>query len=235
MTSLILQDVYSGYGKEAILKNVSLTVSKQEIVTVIGANGAGKTTLLRTISRMIALHGGKILWDESVISNLSADELPSKGIAHVPEGRKIFARMTVLENLELGGFIIDNPQIIKERIEEAFELFPILAERRHQLGGLLSGGEQQMLALSRALMSDPSLLLLDEPSMGVAPKVIEKIFESLLMLNKNGMSILLVEQNANIALSLCHRAYVLSLGEIIKLGTGKELLSDDSIKQAYLG
>jgi branched-chain amino acid transport system ATP-binding protein len=235
MTSLILQDVYSGYGKEAILKNVSLTVSKQEIVTVIGANGAGKTTLLRTISRMIELHSGKILWDESVISNLSADELPSKGIAHVPEGRKIFARMTVLENLELGGFIIDNPQIIKERIEEAFELFPILAERRHQLGGLLSGGEQQMLALSRALMSDPSLLLLDEPSMGVAPKVIEKIFESLLMLNKNGMSILLVEQNANIALSLCHRAYVLSLGEIIKSGTGKELLSDDSIKQAYLG
>jgi branched-chain amino acid transport system ATP-binding protein len=235
MTMLSIANLFSGYGSEPVLKNLSLHVNEQEIVSVIGSNGAGKTTLLRTISRMLPLQSGTLAWRSQPLNTFAAEALPALGIAHVPEGRKIFARMSVLENLELGAFIVNDHAVIQERIERAFELFPILAERRHQLGGLLSGGEQQMLALARALMSNPSLLLLDEPSMGVAPKIIEKIFETLESLNKNGMSILLVEQNAHLALSCCHRAYVLSLGEITKMGTGAELLADDTVKQAYLG
>ena len=236
MNKLHLQNVTSGYRPgEPILKNISLEVLPGEIVSVIGANGAGKTTLLRTTSRMIGIQSGTLDWNNENLNSFDASLLPQKGIAHVPEGRRIFARMTVKENLELGAFTVTDSKIIQERIENAYALFPILGERRQQLGGLLSGGEQQMLALARALMCAPSLLLLDEPSMGVAPKVIEKIFETLTELNKQGVSILLVEQNAQLALTLCHRAYVLSLGEITLTGSGRELLSNDAVKEAYLG
>ena len=230
-----MDNVVAGYAGRVVLHDISMNIAVGEIAAIIGGNGAGKTTLLRTISRMIQTSSGSMSFAGLNLLSYPGDKLPSLGIAHVPEGRRVFSKLSVIENLELGAFSVTDRHLIDERIQNAFSFFPILAERRHQLAGLLSGGEQQMLALSRALMCGPKLLLLDEPSMGVAPKIVEKIFTTLDELNKGGMTILIVEQNANVALELCNHAYVLTLGKITLQGTGTELLGNPEVKNMYLG
>lgn len=221
------------YGKIHAIKDVSFNVNDGEIVALIGANGAGKSTVLKTVSGLLRSKTGSITFADENISHIEAHKLVSKGLAHVPEGRRIFLQMSVMENLEMGAYIRrDN---YKADLADVFKRFPRLEERKNQVAGTLSGGEQQMLAMGRALMSKPKLLMLDEPSMGLAPILVDQIFDIIKELHKSGTTILLVEQNAEKALKVADRAYVLESGRIAISGTGKELAQSDSIKKAYLG
>lgn len=232
---LNVTDLKTSYGKIEALKGISLSVNDGEIVTLIGANGAGKSTTLKTISGQLAPVSGGIEFQGEKIAGVPAHKVAAKGIVQVPEGRRIFARMTVLENLEMGAYLRSDKDGIKADLDHVFELFPRLKERIAQKGGTLSGGEQQMLAMGRGLMAAPKMLMLDEPSMGLAPVVVETIFEIIQKLNEDGITILLVEQNANLALSIADRGYVLETGEIKLTGTGTELLANDDVRKAYLG
>ena len=221
------------YGQIHALKDVSIEVHQGEVVALIGANGAGKSTTLRTISGLLRSKTGSITLLDEDISKTEACTLVSKGLAHVPEGRRIFLQMTVLENLEMGAYT--DPSNVKAGIEDVFKRFPRLKHRKNQIAGTLSGGEQQMLAMGRALMSRPKLLMLDEPSMGLAPIIVQQIFDIIKELHRSGTTILLVEQNAEMALNIADRAYVLESGKIKLSGTGHELAQSDEIKKAYLG
>lgn len=233
---LKLNSISSGYGKVAVLHEVSLEVSPGEIVSIVGSNGAGKTTLLKTVSRFLPLTTGTIEFLGTSLNQAQPHSLVQLGIAHVPEGRKVFAKMSVAENLELGAYSLKlNPAEKKVSVKQVFDLFPVLSDRSGQLSGTLSGGEQQMLAIGRALMSKPKLLLLDEPSMGIAPILVEKIFETIVELNQSGLSILLVEQDATAALSISSRGYVLETGRVVLASSSAELLNHPDIKKAYLG
>lgn len=223
------------YGAIHAIKGISLTVNEGEIVTLIGANGAGKSTTLRTISGLLAPKEGDIKFLGQTISGAPAQDIVRAGISQVPEGRRIFANMTVMENLELGAYIRSDKEGIEQDYQMVFDRFPRLAERKEQQAGTLSGGEQQMLAMGRALMSRPKLLLLDEPSMGLAPLLIREIFNIIVDINKAGTTVLLVEQNANMALSIAHRAYVLETGRITLEGNAQELAASEDIRKAYLG
>lgn len=234
-TMLTINDINVFYGAIHAIKGVSLEVNEGEIVTLIGANGAGKSTILRTISGLLKPKTGSIQFEGQEIAGMPAHEIVKTGISQVPEGRRIFAEMSVLENLELGTFTRKDKDGIKADMELVFERFPRLKERIGQLAGTLSGGEQQMLAMGRALMSRPRLLLLDEPSMGLAPLLIKEIFAIIQDINKTGTTVLLVEQNANMALSIAHRAYVLETGRITLSGDAKELAASDEVRKAYLG
>ena len=234
-TMLTINDINVFYGAIYAIKGVSLEVNEGEIVTLIGANGAGKSTILRTISGLLKPNTGSIQFEGQEIAGMPAHEIVKTGISQVPEGRRIFAEMTVLENLELGAFTRKDKDGIKADMELVFNRFPRLKERIGQLAGTLSGGEQQMLAMGRALMSRPRLLLLDEPSMGLAPLLIKEIFAIIQDINKTGTTVLLVEQNANMALSIAHRAYVLETGRITLSGAAKELAASDEVRKAYLG
>ena len=231
---LNVENINVYYGAIHAIKDISFHVNEGEIVTLIGANGAGKTTTLQTISGLLRSKTGSITFQGHNISNVRADKLVTHGLAQVPEGRRVFLQMSVEENLEMGAFT-QSPSGVPKDLEMVYELFPRLKERRRQVAGTLSGGEQQMLAMGRALMSHPKLLMLDEPSMGLAPILVEQIFEIIRNLNHNGSTILLVEQNAQMALSVAHRGYVLETGKIVATGTGEELINSPDIKKAYLG
>ena len=222
------------YGAIHAIKDISFHVNEGEIVTLIGANGAGKTTTLQTISGLLRSKTGSILFRNQEISSIPPHKLVGQGLAQVPEGRRVFLQMSVQENLEMGAYT-QSPAGVPQDLEMVYELFPRLKERRTQVAGTLSGGEQQMLAMGRALMSHPKLLMLDEPSMGLAPLLVEQIFEIIQNLNKQGSTILLVEQNAQMALSIAHRGYVLETGKIVTTGTGEELIRSPEIKKAALG
>lgn len=230
---LKVNDINVYYGNIHALKGISLEVHEDEIVALIGANGAGKSTTLKTISGLMHSKTGSITLMNEDISHAEAHKLVSKGLAHVPEGRRIFLHMTVLENLEMGAYT--QPGYLKDGIADVFERFPRLKHRKNQIAGTLSGGEQQMLAMGRALMSKPKLLMLDEPSMGLAPILVQQIFDIIKELHEAGTTILLVEQNAEMALRIADRAYVLESGRITLSGTGAELAQSDSVKKAYLG
>ncbi len=230
---LKVDDINVYYGNIHALKGISLEVNEDEIVALIGANGAGKSTTLKTISGLMHSKTGSITLMNEDITHSEAHKLVSKGLAHVPEGRRIFLHMTVLENLEMGAYT--QPGYVKEGIADVFARFPRLKHRKNQIAGTLSGGEQQMLAMGRALMSKPKLLMLDEPSMGLAPILVQQIFDIIKELHEAGTTILLVEQNAEMALRIADRAYVLESGRITLSGTGKELAQSDAIKKAYLG
>lgn len=232
---LQVNDINVYYGNIQALKGVSLEINEGEIVTLIGANGAGKSTLLKTISGLAKPKQGDIIFEGSSISGKVAQTIVKKGISHVPEGRRVFSNMSVEENLELGAYLRKDKQGIREDFSKVYDLFPRLLERRKQLSGTLSGGEQQMLAMGRALMARPRLLLLDEPSMGLAPLLVKTIFRIIEEINNTGTTILLVEQNANMALSIASRAYVIETGKIVLSGTPDELNQSDQIKNAYLG
>jgi branched-chain amino acid transport system ATP-binding protein len=232
---LELENVTLLYGRIQALHGISLTVNEGEIVALIGANGAGKSTTMRAISGLRPVAEGSIKFEGRDITKLRADLRVVRGVSQSPEGRGIFPGMTVRENLEMGAYTRRNRAEINQDLERAFTLFPRLQEREKQVGGTLSGGEQQMLAVGRALMSRPKLLLLDEPSMGLAPMLIQQIFDIVVEINQQGTTVLLVEQNAQQALSRAHRAYVLETGRIVKSGTGAELLHDPAVKDAYLG
>ncbi len=232
---LSLTRVSAAYGAIQALRDVSLEVFAGEIVTLIGGNGAGKSTTLMCISAVKEIESGSITFNGKEIANSAAHELVSAGLAQVPEGRKIFPRLTVKENLQLGAYTRPRGSDLRSDYEYIFSLFPVLSDRQRQLGGTLSGGEQQMLAIGRALMSKPSLLLLDEPSMGIAPLLVKKIFEGIAQLNKNGMTVLLVEQNAHAALDLANRAYVLETGVTEFSGEARTLRNDPRVRSAYLG
>ncbi len=232
---LSLEKVSTHYGVIQALHEVSFQVNRGEIVTLIGANGAGKTSTLRAISGMLKLTSGRISYRNEVISNMPSHLIVRKKVSHAPEGRGIFLNLSVLENLDLGAWTAPNPKTLEADLAAVFELFPRLAERRHQNAGTLSGGEQQMLAIGRALMSHPDLLLLDEPSLGLAPQIIEKIFEIIQQINRKGMTILLVEQNALQALTIAHHGVVLETGRMVTQGLAQTLLSSDDVRRAYLG
>lgn len=234
-TMLKINDINVYYGAIHAIKGISLDVNKGEIVTLIGANGAGKSTILRTISGLLKPKSGSLNFEGAEIGGMPAHDIVKLGISQVPEGRRIFAEMSVMENLELGAFIRNDKDGIKEDFEMVFKRFPRLLERKDQLAGTLSGGEQQMLAMGRALMSRPRLLLLDEPSMGLAPLLIKEIFNIIVDINKAGTTVLLVEQNANMALSIAHRAYVLETGRITLSGDARELAASEEVRKAYLG
>ncbi len=235
MALLELHDVHAYYGNIHALKGISMTVEKGEIVTLIGANGAGKTTTLRVITRLLPAAKGKVLFEGEDLANYKAHELVYRGMAMVPEGRGVFSRLTVMENLELGAYSRTDRKAFEEDLERVFELFPRLKERANQKAGTLSGGEQQMLAIGRALMSRPRVLLLDEPSMGLAPILVESIFEIIREINRQGTTILLVEQNALMALSIAHRGYVLRTGEIVLADTAENLRNNEMVQKTYLG
>lgn len=232
---LKINDLNVYYDGVHAIKGIDLEVKQGEIVTLIGANGAGKSSTLRAISSLINYKQGDIEFDGKPIKNIPPHELVKLGMSHVPEGRKIFANLTVMENLELGAYLRKDKKNIKDDYENIFAKFPRLKERINQQAGTLSGGEQQMLAIGRALMNKPKLLLLDEPSMGLAPLVVRDIFNTIKEINESGTSILLVEQNANMALAIANRAYVLETGKICLSGDAKELLQNDDVKKAYLG
>lgn len=233
---LRVEDLHIFYGSIEALKGVSLEVFPDEVVTVLGANGAGKSTLLRAISGLLPIRKGKVEFEGKKLNNVPAFEIVIRGISHVPEGRKVFATLTVEENLNLGAFTErKNIKLVKERKERIFSLFPILRERKNQLSGTLSGGEQQMLAIGRGLMSNPRILLLDEPSLGLAPLLVKQIFKIIREINNQGISILLVEQNARKALSLAHRGYILETGNIFISGLASELRNNKKVQEAYLG
>ena len=235
MSLLELENVNSYYGKIHALKGVSLTVEAGEIVTLIGGNGAGKTTTLRSISGLLHPREGTVRLMGKDITKMAPNLVHKEGLGLVPEGRGIFPRLTVLENLEMGAYIVKDREEIERGIEHAFTLFPRLRERSSQKGGTLSGGEQQMLATARGLMSNPKILLMDEPSMGLAPVLVDQIFEVIRELNAAGTTILLVEQNALMALGIAHRAYVLQTGKIVLSGKAEEVAGDENVKKAYLG
>jgi branched-chain amino acid transport system ATP-binding protein len=232
---LTVEDINVYYGAIHALKGISVEVNEGEIVTLIGANGAGKSTILRTISGLLRPKTGKIMFEGKNIADAPAQSVVKMGISQVPEGRRIFAHMTVQENLDLGAYIRTDSKGIQEDLKHVFERFPRLAERRSQVAGTLSGGEQQMLAMGRALMSRPRLLLLDEPSMGLAPLLVKEIFSIIKEINASGTTILLVEQNAHMALSIAHKAYVLETGRITLAGTAQELSESEAVRKAYLG
>jgi branched-chain amino acid transport system ATP-binding protein len=235
MALLEVNDIHTYYGNIHALKGISLTVDKGEIVTLIGANGAGKTTTLRSISGLLKPRQGTITLDGEDLAPYKAHEVVYKGVAMVPEGRGVFARLTVAENLDMGAFSRKDKDGVAEDLERIFNLFPRMKERRSQVAGTLSGGEQQMLATGRALMARPSLLLMDEPSMGLAPVLVESIFETIEEINKEGVTILLVEQNAQMALSVANRGYVLQTGEIVLQDTAEHLRENEMVQKAYLG
>jgi branched-chain amino acid transport system ATP-binding protein len=236
MSMLELQNIQAGYGNILAIKDIDLEINAGEIITLIGANGAGKSTTLMTICGIVPSRSGKIFFENQEIQQKEPDEIVRMGICQVPEGRHIFPQLTVQENLDMGAFLRRDKKEIKRDIDYVFSLFPILAERRGQDGGTLSGGEQQMLAMSRALMARPRLLLLDEPSMGLAPLVIRQIFEIIKQINaENRTTIFLVEQNANQALHIAHRGYVIENGRIVFSGKAEELLKNTDIQKAYLG
>lgn len=232
---LRIEDVHTFYGPIEALKGVTLEVKQGEIVALIGANGAGKSTTLMTISGALVPKTGRMLFNGVAIDHLPPHEIVRQGISHVPEGRRIFPALTVQENLEMGAFCRQNHHEVQADMEQVYSHFPILKERRKQLGGTLSGGEQQMLAIARALMARPRLLLLDEPSLGLAPLVVERIFEMIHRINQEGKTILLVEQNARAALKLAHRGYVMETGQITLEGKAQVLLQDTQVRAAYLG
>jgi branched-chain amino acid transport system ATP-binding protein len=233
---LKVQDIETYYGTAQALKGVSLKVGKGELISILGANGAGKTTLLRTISGLIELKRGTIEFEGQRIDRQGAEEIVRLGVSHCPEGRKLFPQMTVYKNLLLGGYVRKTDQQgVRDTMEEVFNLFPVLKDRQEQLAGTLSGGEQQMLVISRGLMSRPKLLMLDEPSLGIAPLLVARIFEVIKDINRRGMTILLVEQNAAIALNIAHHGYVLETGEIVLSGGAQELLQEEKVREAYLG
>ncbi len=234
---LVLDDVHVHYGVIEAVRGIDLTVGRGEIVTLIGGNGAGKTTTLRAISRIHGPSAGSIRFEGSELTRLRSDQVVDLGIIQVPEGRHIFPSMTVAENLEMGAF--SRRRVARRRLaedlEEVYGLFPVLAERRKQLGGTLSGGEQQMLAMGRALMAKPRLLMLDEPSMGLAPQIVQRVFEVITRINQAGTPILLIEQNAQMALNAAHRGYVIESGAIVLEDEARALLDDDQVRKAYLG
>ena len=231
---LDVQDLHVYYGAIHAIKGVSFSVEEGEIVTLIGSNGAGKTTILKTISRLLEKSEGEILFNDEPLDRYQPHQIVHMGLSHVPEGRRVFPGLTVLENLEMGAYHRTDKDEIKEDLLNVFSRFPRLEERKHQVAGTLSGGEQQMLAMGRALMSRPKILLLDEPSMGLAPILVQEIFSIIQAINKTGTTILLVEQNANQALHVSHKGYVLETGKIIASGDAKDLLNDEKVKEAYL-
>jgi branched-chain amino acid transport system ATP-binding protein len=235
MALLELENVHTYYGNIHALKGVSLTVDEAEIVSLIGGNGAGKSTTLKTISGTLRPREGTIRLAGEDLAKFKPHEIVSQGVVHVPEGRRVFAEMSVGENLEMGAFALIDNQNFAENLERVYTLFPRLKERRRQLGGTLSGGEQQMLAMGRAMMAKPKVMLLDEPSMGLAPVLVDSIFETIQELNKEGTTILLVEQNARVALQIANRGYVLETGEIVLSGSAEQLRTDEMIQKAYLG
>jgi branched-chain amino acid transport system ATP-binding protein len=232
---LEVKDLVVSYGAIKALKGISFNVEKGEIISLIGSNGAGKTTTLHSVSNLLKKVSGTVTFEGKDITNLGADKIVKEGLVQVPEGRRVFANMSVLENLEMGAFTRTDKAEIKKDLEWVFELFPRLKERIRQLSGTLSGGEQQMLAMGRSLMARPKLLLLDEPSMGLAPILVDEIFSIVQKINSSGTTILLVEQNAYKALSIAHRAYILETGSIKMDGLAKDLISDNAVKAAYLG
>ncbi|RLC26133.1 MAG: branched-chain amino acid ABC transporter ATP-binding protein [Deltaproteobacteria bacterium] len=233
---LRLRNINSFYGNIQALKNVNIEISRGEIITLIGANGAGKTTTLMTISGLVPSRSGEITFMGKTIHNMRPDRIVSLGISQVPEGRRIFPYLTVLENLDMGAFLRTDRKNIKKDMEYIFDLFPILSQRRNQFGGTLSGGERQMLAISRAIMAKPVLLLLDEPSLGLAPLIVRQLFEIIKKINiENQTTVFLVEQNANLALKAAHRGYVMENGRITLSDSAENLLSNENVRKAYLG
>lgn len=232
---LRVKDLNVSYGAIHAIHDISLEVNEGEIVSLIGANGAGKTTTLHTITGMKRATSGEVSLEDQNLLAIEPSKIVGLGLAHVPEGRRIFASMTVRENLEMGAYIVSDKQQISEELENVYAHFPRLKERRNQAGGTLSGGEQQMLAIGRAMMSRPKIMLMDEPSMGLSPLLVKEIFAIVQELNKGGMTILLVEQNAKMALSIADRAYVLETGRIVMSGPAKDMLEDDKVRKAYLG
>ena len=232
---LQLEGLEAGYGRTPVLKGVSLTVEEGEIVALLGANGAGKTTTLLAISGLVNVRAGGIAFRGQPLQGVPPAEVVARGISHVPEGRRMLPRLTVLENLEMGAYRRRDRAAIREDLDRMYALFPILAERRRQLAGTLSGGEQQMLAIGRGLMARPSLLLLDEPSLGLAPKLVVTIFDVIKRINQEGVTILLVEQNAYLALQVAHRGYVLETGRVVLTDTAARLADNPQVKAAYLG
>ena len=229
---LNIKNLNAGYGEMPVLKNISITIAEGEIVSVVGSNGAGKSTLLKAISGLIKSKG-IITYNNESLQALPAHAIVQRGIIHVPEGRKIFPEMSVIENLIMGGYL--HPKDRKENMEKVFTLFPKLADRRSQLGGTMSGGEQQMLAIGRGLMGNPKLLLLDEPSLGLSPLFTEVVFNAIQSINKSGVTVLLVEQNVYQSLSISNKGYVIEIGSIVLTGTGEELLNNQDVKKAFLG
>ena len=232
---LKVRDLVVAYGGIEALKGISLDVPDGKIVTLIGANGAGKSTLLRSIIGLVKVKSGNVEYNGDALTGLNSQQIVSKGLTLVPEGRRVFPNLTVLENLRIGAYMRKDEDGIAADIKRIYEIFPRLEERNWQMAGTLSGGEQQMLALGRALMSRPKLMMMDEPSLGLAPLVIKEIFNIIRSINENGTTVLLVEQNANMALKVAHHAYVLETGRIMMEGSGKELLENEEIKEAYLG
>lgn len=232
---LEVKDLKVAYGSILALKGISFDVKKGEIISLIGANGAGKTTTLHSVSNLIKKQGGSVIFKGDDITNTRADKIVGKGLIHVPEGRRVFANLSVKENLEMGAFLRKDHAGIKSDLEHVYELFPRLKERIKQSAGTLSGGEQQMLAIGRGLMSKPELLLLDEPSMGLAPILVDEIFDIIQKINAEGTTILLVEQNAFKAMSIANRVYILETGEVASSGNSKDMIHDEAVKKAYLG
>ena len=235
MAMLEVKDLEVYYGMIQAIKGISFEVNKGEVIALIGANGAGKTTTLHTITGLLSPKKGSVMFEGKDITKIPAHKIVSMGMAHVPEGRRVFADLSVYENLKLGAYTRKDKENLNKDLESIYERFPRLAERKNQSAGTLSGGEQQMLAMGRALMANPRILLLDEPSMGLSPLLVSEIFDIIQEINKQGVTILLVEQNAKKALSIADRAYVLETGKIVTSGKASELLEDDSIKKAYLG
>lgn len=235
MAMLEVKNLEVYYGVIKALKGISFEVSQGEVIALIGANGAGKTTTLHTLTGLLQAKAGSITFEGKDITKTPAHNIVKLGIAHVPEGRRVFSNLTVYQNLRMGAYTRQDKGEIEQSLQTVYQRFPRLEERKNQLAGTLSGGEQQMLAMGRALMSKPKLLMLDEPSMGLAPILVEQIFDIIKTLNQAGTTILLVEQNAQMALSIAHRGYVLETGRVVTTGTGSELLADESVKKAYLG
>jgi branched-chain amino acid transport system ATP-binding protein len=235
MPLLEINDLHTFYGKIHALRGVSLSIDEGEIVTLIGANGAGKTTTLNTVSGLLVPKQGNVRFDGEDVTHTPPHEMVTRGVVQVPEGRRIFAQLTVEENLHMGAYTVDDDKLVEEGVENAYEMFPRLRERRAQVAGTLSGGEQQMLAMGRALMTKPRVLLLDEPSMGLAPNLVEYIFETIQRIHSEGTSILLVEQNAATALTICSRGYVLQTGQIILADSAQALASNEDVRRSYLG
>jgi branched-chain amino acid transport system ATP-binding protein len=232
---LELKEIHVQYGQVRALEGVTITVQSGEIVVLVGANGAGKSTTLRAVSGLVPCRSGEILVEGQRVDGWSAHRVVRLGIIHVPEGRQMFPRMTVSENLDLGAYFCNDAKELQRRLDRVLQVFPILAQRRQQPAGTLSGGEQQMLAIGRGLMAEPRLLMLDEPSLGLAPAIVDGIFDVLVELNRQGTTLLLVEQNANVALSIADRGYVLETGTVVQHGAAAELLDDENVRRAYLG